>query len=389
MKPFPAVLIGGPPHSGKSVLAYSLTQALRQRQIDHYVLRAYPDGEGDWSNEAEPETVRILRVKGQGTPEWIARMCRDIDRRHLPLLVDVGGRPQPWQEAVFDCCTHAVLLTPDEAARARWLELMDRHCVPLLADLHSTLQGVGVIEQEQPVLRGTLVGLHRNTTATGPAFAALLELLTALFHYPQGEVHRQHLDAAPSEIPLDLDRLKENMGIGSAAEMWQPHSLPQVLDYLPPQVSLGLYGRAPNWLYAALALFAHPAELWQFDPRLGWVQPPILTIGQPPADSPLQFEMHLKSDCVWLDCRLPHSYLDYPDAQDLIAPDLPAGAGLILGGKLPHWLLNGLALAYRNQPWLAVYQPQIPGAVIIHSCRPELPIGQIVSDSEQTRPSYA
>jgi len=47
MNQFPALMIGGPPHSGKSVLAYSLTQALRARQIDHYLLRACPDGEGD------------------------------------------------------------------------------------------------------------------------------------------------------------------------------------------------------------------------------------------------------------------------------------------------------------------------------------------------------
>src|SRR5438552_6610469 len=45
----PAILIGGPPHTGKSVLTYSLSQALRKRSIEHYVIRASPDGEGDWS----------------------------------------------------------------------------------------------------------------------------------------------------------------------------------------------------------------------------------------------------------------------------------------------------------------------------------------------------
>ena len=38
--PLPAVVIGGPPHSGKSVLAYSLTRALRAPSISHYLLRA-------------------------------------------------------------------------------------------------------------------------------------------------------------------------------------------------------------------------------------------------------------------------------------------------------------------------------------------------------------
>ncbi len=59
MELFPAILVGGPPHSGKSVLTYSLTQALRRRGVDHYVLRAAPDGEGDWANS--PPSLQSLR----------------------------------------------------------------------------------------------------------------------------------------------------------------------------------------------------------------------------------------------------------------------------------------------------------------------------------------
>ncbi len=65
MELFPAIAIGGPPHSGKSVLAYSLSKALRARQVAHYVLRAFPDGEGDWANEADPKV--LSRPSGFGT----------------------------------------------------------------------------------------------------------------------------------------------------------------------------------------------------------------------------------------------------------------------------------------------------------------------------------
>src|SRR5512136_651193 len=64
----PAVLVGGPPHSGKSVLAYALSRALRERGVAHYLLRACPDGEGDWSQEAEQSLVRQIRIKGSYTP---------------------------------------------------------------------------------------------------------------------------------------------------------------------------------------------------------------------------------------------------------------------------------------------------------------------------------
>jgi CRISPR-associated protein Csx3 len=49
MPDFPAVLIGGPPHSGKSVFVYSLTRALRAARIPHYALRAGRQRAGtDW-----------------------------------------------------------------------------------------------------------------------------------------------------------------------------------------------------------------------------------------------------------------------------------------------------------------------------------------------------
>lgn len=49
------------------------------------------------------------------------------------------------------------------------------------------------------------------------------------------------------------------------------------------------------------------------------------------------------------------------------APPVPIGAGIVLSGKLPHWLYTGLALTYHAAPWLALYQPQLNGAVIVHS----------------------
>ncbi|MCS7041091.1 MAG: hypothetical protein NZP34_15910, partial [Caldilineales bacterium] len=82
----PAVLVGGPPHSGKSVLIYSLSQALRARGVDHYALRACPDGEGDWSNQAPPPLVKEIRLKGSWTPQWVQWISRDIRCRRLPLL---------------------------------------------------------------------------------------------------------------------------------------------------------------------------------------------------------------------------------------------------------------------------------------------------------------
>src|SRR2546423_15686315 len=97
----PAILIGGPPHAGKSVLTYSISQALRKRNVDHYVIRACPDGEGDWSQEIDQRAVSRLRFKGDWTPDFVKRICRDLERRHFPLIVDIGGWPGQSDMVLF------------------------------------------------------------------------------------------------------------------------------------------------------------------------------------------------------------------------------------------------------------------------------------------------
>ena len=212
MELFPALLIGGPPHMGKSVLTYSLTHALRERGVPHYVIRAYPDGEGDWANESDQKLVRRIRVKGKGTPRWVDRICRDIAARHLPLIVDVGGRPTPDQERIFDCCTHSILLTGDQTAHATWEAMLARHGLIPLADLRSQLTGQARLAETGLVLRGLITGLERGTTAAGPTFAALVERVARLFAYDPAELRRTHLVLAPAETTVDLDRLARILG---------------------------------------------------------------------------------------------------------------------------------------------------------------------------------
>lgn len=381
---YPAVMIGGPPDSGKSVLTANLTQALRERGVQHYVLRACPDGEGDWTYLADQSTVRTIHVQQTWTHEFVDLVCRDLEHPHLPLIVDAGGRPQPWQEIIFSHCTHAILLTRDAASRREWLERAARHRLALLADIDSRLHGETQMVYTEPHLRGTLAGLrwtrasqNKRTARTAvtlrhPLFLTLVERLAQLFDHDEVAIRQAHLDAAPVETVVDLERLARALRIPHRGEQahWLPDHLPAVLDYLPDQVPLGLYGRGPNWLYAALALLAHPAEVWQYDARLGWVRPArtnVRTAG--PGDPRLRAAVTKDERCTFVSFDLPLAYLDYLDAEGLPVPAVDGSRGLILSGKLPHWLLTGLALAYRqacpDAPWLAVYHPQLEGAVVV------------------------
>ncbi len=384
MQLFPAVLVGGPPNSGKSVLTYNLTQALRERGIQHYVLRAAPDGEGDWASEADQSLMRTILVPQAWTPAFVDHVCGSLAHRPLPLIVDVGGCPTAWQEAIFDYCTHAVLLTPDESAHATWLDLVNRHNLILLADLRSELHGVNQVVATQPALKGVIAGLEWGERIGGPTFEILVERIARLLAYDPDKLRRFHLTCAPVETAIDLDRLARILGVPFTGDkaVWQPHYLPHLLDYLPEATPVGLYGRGPNWLYTAVALLAYPEPFYQFDARLGWVTPPTLRLGVPPADAPVQVHSQPRGGHTHLAFTITKAYLDYMEAEGLVTPPVPPDQGVVLSGKLPLWLYTALALAYAPRaplPWLAIYQPQWgDGAIVVSSRNPELPAGNLV-----------
>lgn len=236
--------------------------------------------------------------------------------------------------------THAILLTLGDASRVTWLDRIARHGLLLLADIHSDLKGESQLLEERPVLRGTLAGLEWGIRLQNPLFDALTDQLSRLFAYDAQELRQAHLNSAPVETVIDLDRLARTLGVPHREEqaVWEPCHLLDALDYLPEAVPLGLYGRGPNWLYAALALLAAPAPFIQFDVRLGWVQAMSLRIRIPDPEAPLQIQSSEFPDHVQIEGILPRAYVDYGQIETLAVPPVPAGVGVVLSGKLPHWL---------------------------------------------------
>jgi CRISPR-associated protein Csx3 len=162
---------------------------------------------------------------------------------------------------------------------------------------------------------------------------------------------------------------------------WQPGHLPGLLDYLPAAKPLAIYGRAPVWVYAALAGLAAPAPLVSFDVRLGWVTPPTVHWGAVPTSSPVTITIQSEDDHVRYDCQLPTAYIDRNELDTLAVPEPSPHHGVVVNGKLPQWLWTALtpALAHRA-PWVAVYWPQGNNQAIIVAARdPQHPIGTLVS----------
>lgn len=373
----PAILIGGPPHSGKSVLTYSLTHALRRCKVDHYVLRACPDGEGDWANQADQALVRRIRQKGAWSGAWVEQMVRDIERRHLPLLVDVGGLPTLEQERILAACTHAILLTRDGASQQEWRQRMARCQVPVIADLTSSLHGDCQIHQRHP-LHGRITRLHRGQHASGPLFDALLESLLPLLALGKEGLTQLHLAHAPTETTVHLERLGQSLGLShdeTGTPWWRPTDLPALVDYLPAGQALSLYGRAPIWVSGCAAALCLPQPCHLFDVRLGWVQVPALPLGQSNQSQDLRLTAHPHTGYTRLTIEMLTHYVDYGELGSIAGPQVDGDQGVLLDGRAPNWLVAGLARAYAHAAWVACYEPRLHAGIVIASRQQGVPLG--------------
>ena len=380
----PAIVIGGPAHAGKSVLFHTLTQMLRRLNVAHHAIRACPDGEGNWAQESDEETVSIIRVRGQWSDEFVERVCFDLEHRHLPMLVDIGGHPTQTQERILDHCTHSILLMRKDKLddTQRWQRLLEEHDVLPLAQLFSALDSVSTLTEQTPIIQGTISRLVRNAPLSGsPVLSALVQRIVTLFRtYSPQQIEELFFEQAPAEvINLDIVRLT----IDASAISWKPSMLVPLLEYLPVQTALSVYGVAPHWVYGAMAAYTYPQPFYQFDPRIpiGWIQPLPLTVG---TEYSSELSLSLRShddDAVILTTHIHKKHLSYFQPEPLTFPALPAAKGVIINGALPSWIVTGIVRLYQRQsvPWLACYQPQLQGAVVVYSRVSNHLIGEVIS----------
>lgn len=383
----PAIAIGGPPHSGKSVLIYALTKALRLNGISHYVLRACPDGEGDFSQETSQELIKLIRRKGTFSTSFVERVAQDIANRHFPLLVDVGGKPTPEQELIFTQCTHTILLIADRPEQykqdlAAWQALAGRHNLPIIANLQSSLTTPHRLDSPTSPLQGVINGLERGRPVDGPVFQALLNKITTLFTYSKAELDNHYLSQSPTELTLKLETLAKTLR--SPDTNWHPHQLPALWDYLPTGCDLAAYGRGPVWVYASLAMFTHPNQFDLFDVRLGWTKPPTLVVNDQPQPQTTQegwqATVTTKPGITQVDLTAHSHYVDIDDPAGLPIPTLPPNDGLIINGKLSNWIICAVARQFGfNYRWVAVHYPPMEGSIIIYSTDPAHPLGQLLT----------
>jgi CRISPR-associated protein Csx3 len=388
----PAVLVGGPPHAGKSVLFYRLTQALRANGVDHYALRACPDGEGNWFYEGHPELMSTLRVKitTEWPPAFIQSISQALEHRCLPFLVDMGGRPKASQECLLHGCTHSILLLREDRPEETvfWQQLVEKYNLLPLARLLSHQSGEAVITDNSSILQGIMTRLERSTARERDDSALFTELLarivTLFTSYDLQEVRASNLNQAPTELSLDV---QQELRVFTTTSMnWEPAMLPVLLARLPAHTPLSVYGIGPGWLYAALAAYANPESFHLFDPKLpfGWISPVRVALS---TEAMQAGDLHLETTSIQgatiLKISFPYDRLEYLRPDPLQFPSVPIEQGVIIDGRAPNWPLTALTRLYQTTgvAWIATFYPPVGKAVVVFSRRVSPRPGDLVTIS--------
>lgn len=151
------IVIGGPPHSGKSVFIEALTQNLDK---DHtFSFNAAPDGEGPWLQHhySDPEVTKF-RQKGKFTPEFIADRQKKVHDWEGPLMIiDIGGRTGDDNAQMIEGATHAIILSSDLSKVAEWRDFFEANNLEVIAKLHSHYHGHRDIQRDMEPEKNHLV----------------------------------------------------------------------------------------------------------------------------------------------------------------------------------------------------------------------------------------
>lgn len=159
----PALMVVGPPDSGKSVLSHALFRTMLEQTPDIYLQRANWDGEGNYLLEMaiseEEQEVYKARNKGAIAPHFFpyhAQAILQLRRQKQLVIVDVGGKVQPEKQPILEACSHYLIISSQKDAIAPWHEFCrDRGNLLPLAVIHSTLTPQFTLHQEHPFLEIT------------------------------------------------------------------------------------------------------------------------------------------------------------------------------------------------------------------------------------------
>ena len=242
------------------------------------------------------------------------------------------------QACMLRQCTHSVLLlrADKEEAIQLWSRMVAGYALEPFARIYSLQEGISTITTQTPLLEGTITGLERYNpmSAQGPLFNALVEGIATLFSSYSQNLEKVIFEQTPTERMLDL--YTSLQAFTQTSTRWEPEMLKPLLESLPLNSPLSVYGAGPNWLYGALSAHTDPTPFYQCDPRFsfGWTQPVAVSISTEHS-AEITVDSHLYADRSVLSIQFPYKHLEYFQPEPLPFPPMRPDIGLIINGHPP------------------------------------------------------
>ena len=148
---------------GKSVFIANLIDNM---PTDAYtIIRACPDGEGQFSNNRNQEEARIVRQKNDFSSKLVNYYCEVISSQpdDFITLIDVGGKRSKENEQIFKQADSFLVISSDSNEKQEWLEWGNNFGLNCIACIDSSLEGRDEIYETEPYVQGKITGLERGS----------------------------------------------------------------------------------------------------------------------------------------------------------------------------------------------------------------------------------
>ena len=154
----PALIIVGPPKSGKSVFSYALFTALSGETPDIYLQRARWDGKGNYLLDLSTEAVNRgdrACLTDHFFPHY-SQVILQLRREMSLVIVDVDGVEEPQKLPILEACSHYLIISSHSQAIDPWHEFCgERGNLKPLCVINSVLTPTEIIHQQKPYLEMT------------------------------------------------------------------------------------------------------------------------------------------------------------------------------------------------------------------------------------------
>ena len=410
------IVVGGPPHSGKSVFINGLTHILGDDNA--YLFNATPDGEGEWLHRHynNPEVAK-LRQKGSFTPKFVMDCQRKISDWDGPLMIiDIGGKPSMENAQIIKGATHAIILASDLSKVTKWRGFFEAQHIPIIAKLHSNYSKSRDIQLPQDSnsdhITGMVHHLERGESPTDretikQVAGYITDLVDGNLAYQEAHINRK---TSPFEVLVsDIARRVSNETIDSTVVTQDGQSrliqsqkmlrsaIPEIYKITQTYKNRPVWLRGPlnSWESTAMTLALEEAgstDVRLFSPD-GYVAvkalPESEALDHKWWDEPV-IQGKIEDKPIYSIHNTAH-FANNPvmpdDLKKMTIPKLPEDAIVIISSQGPNWLKASIASGYKGKvSSIATFKPG-EGATVVWSTDKDALGGRIFTN-ENEPPSF-